>query len=311
MSFDNILKDIKELKIQGAENIAKEAVKAIKSEILRSKQKNNALFISELLIKKKKLENARPTEPCLRNAMSFLFSEDYLFTSPNIEVRELKEILLEKAQKVLQHFEFAKKQINEFGSLKVKDGMIIYTHCHSSTVIEILKRAKENKKKFEVHCTETRPKFQGRKTAQDLINLNISTTLYVDSAFRLAMKKADFVLLGADAITTEGKVINKIGSEVIAEIAHTLGVQVYCCADSWKFDPETVYGVEEQIEERDKNEIWPNHPKKLRIKNYAFEKIDPILITGIISELGIYSPQIFIEEVKSNYPWMFKNIKKS
>ena len=38
----------------------------------------------------------------------------------------------------------------------------------------------------------------------------------------------------------------------------------------------------------------------------AFEKIDPQLITGIISELGIFMKKSFIEEIRRAYPFMFK-----
>jgi len=183
--------------------------------------------------------------------------------------------------------------------------MVVFTHCHSSTVIEILKQANKQGKRFTVHNTETRPKFQGRLTAQELARLGIPVVHYVDSAARLALKKADIMLIGADAITTEGKVINKIGSELMAEVAEKWDVSLYVCSDSWKFDPKSVFGYEEEIEKRKPTEIWPTAPKGVKIDNFAFEKVNPDLITGIISELGIYKPTIFVEEVKRAYPWMF------
>ena len=113
------------------------------------------------------------------------------------------------------------------------------------------------------------------------------------------------MLLGADAVTSEGKVINKIGSELFTEIADRYEVPVYVCTDSWKFDPKSVFGYEEEIEKRKPTEIWPTAPRGVKIANFAFEKVNPDLITGIISELGIYKPSIFVEEVKRAYPWMF------
>ena len=156
-----------------------------------------------------------------------------------------------------------------------------------------------------MHNTETRPLFQGRKTAIELASYKIPVKHYVDSAARMALKKADIMMIGADAITTEGKVINKIGSELIAEAANKIGVPVYICTHSWKFDPETIFGFDEEIEKRAWDEIWPNKPRKVNIDNFAFEKINPALITGIISELGVYRPQNFISEIKNNYKWMF------
>jgi ribose 1,5-bisphosphate isomerase len=166
--------------------------------------------------------------------------------------------------------------------------------------------AKSRQKRFEVHNTETRPRYQGRITAQELALLGIPVTHYVDAAARFALKKADIMLVGADAITADGKVINKIGSELFAEIASKFDIPVYVCADSWKFDAATIFGYEEEIEERTPSEIWKKPPKGIKIDNHAFEKIDPRLVTGIISEFGIYRPEIFAEELKRQSPWMFK-----
>ena len=181
----------------------------------------------------------------------------------------------------------------------------MYTHCHSSTVVNIIKQAKDNGVNFEVHNTETRPLYQGRKTAKELSDYGIPVRHYVDSAARLALKKADIMLIGADAITAEGKIINKIGSELISEAANKLNVPVYVCTHSWKFDPKTIFGFEEIIEKRLAKEVWPNKPKNVSIDNFAFEQVNPALVTGIISEIGIYNPQNFRQGIKNHYSWMF------
>ena len=64
---------------------------------------------------------------------------------------------------------------------------------------------------------------------------------------------------------------------------------------------------EEELEERGPQEVWGEAPKGVGISNFAFEIIEPQLVSGIISELGIYNPMIFVEELKRNYSWMFEN----
>jgi translation initiation factor 2B subunit (eIF-2B alpha/beta/delta family) len=172
-------------------------------------------------------------------------------------------------------------------------------------VVGILKEAKAQKKSFVVHNTETRPHFQGRKTAMELARDGIKVVHYVDSAARLAMKKADIMLIGCDAFTSEGRVINKIGSELFAEIAHRLQVPVYVCTSTWKFDPKTVFGFEEQIEERARCEVWKDIPKNVRVDNHAFEIVSPELITGMITEMGVYRPEVLVEELRVRAPWIF------
>ncbi len=274
MNFNKICRDIKAVKIQGAENVAKAAIKAY------------SLKPTKASIKK--LISLRPTEPALRNALKFV-------------EKDMRNIPL-----TISHFETSKDIISSYGQKLIKNNNILYTHCHSSTVMEIFKEAKEKKKKFIVRNTETRPLFQGRITSKELSRLKIPNTHYIDSAMRQAIKKSDIVFLGADAITTEGKVINKIGSELACETAERFDVPVYICTNSWKFDPKTVFGFSEKIEERPEREVWKNSPKKTTIVNPAFEQIDPDLIDGIISELGILTPENFLTEVKKRYPWMLE-----
>ncbi|MBU4502524.1 MAG: hypothetical protein KKA79_08050 [Nanoarchaeota archaeon] len=276
MSFEQICKDIKSLKIQGAVNVAKAGVQALKL-------KNDPKSI-------KKLINLRATEPALRNAINFC-------------LKDIKK----NPDKALKHFEETKKKIIKIGARKIHEGSIVFTHCHSSTVTGIILEAAKTKK-FEVHCTETRPRYQGRITAKELSDAGIPVTLFVDSGARYALKKADIMLIGADAILSSGKVANKIGSELFAEIAKRYDIPVFICADAWKFNTMTIWGYEEKLERRDAKEVWPKPPKGVKISNIAFELVHPDLITGVISELGVYNLDGFIAEAKKAYPWMFENV---
>lgn len=248
---------------------------------------------------KQKLIQARPTEPCLRNSLNYVFYNINTKKSPLP-----KQEILQRCSFVLNHFKESEQKISAFGARKIKKRAVVFTHCHSSTVMGVLKEARKHTP-FEVYNTETRPLYQGHKTAKELLAAKIPVTMYVDSAARLAIKKADIMLIGCDAITSEGKVINKIGSEMFAEIADLYRIPVYVCTNSWKLDFNSVFGYETVIEQRKKSEVWPSAPKGLKIENPAFEKIAPSLITGIISELGIYSPGSFIQEAKDSYPQAF------
>lgn len=301
VSFVQTIKDIKTLKIQGSHAIAKASLLALRQKAYSLKAITKSRFLHEIYAAKLLLFASRPTEPCMRNCINYALSN---LDAPDLNA--LKKEFYIRVDQALMHIESAEQVIADIGSRKIRDGMVIFTHCHSSTVISILKAAKLQNKKFEVHNTETRPRLQGRITAVELALHSIPVTHFVDAAARYALKKSDLMLIGADAITTEGKVINKIGSELFAEIADKFDIPVYVCADSWKFDPATVFGYEEEMEQRKPNEIWSRPPKGITVNNYAFEKIDTNLVTGIISELGIYKPEIFIEELRRNYTWMFK-----
>ena len=300
MKFDKIVRDIKNLKIQSAENIAKHSILALKDYASDIDTITKTKFIDELDKAKTILFQTRATEPCMRNALNFI-THDLDASSLN----KLQKKFDVRIKQALNHIENAENTIAKIGARKIKNNYKIFTHCHSSTVMAILKKAKKQNKKFEVHNTETRPKFQGRTTALELTKESIPVVHYVDAAARLALKKVDLMIIGCDAIDSEGKCYNKIGSEMFAEIANKFDIPVYVATDSWKFDPKTIFGFNEEIEKRSSKEVWTNAPKKIKIENYAFEKINPNLISGIISEIGIFKPQLFIEELKSKYKFMF------
>lgn len=271
--FERICHDIKEVRIQGAAAVARAAV--------------NALSIRHDALSVKKLVSLRPTEPCLRNAIKFVLSHKDI------------EKGIREALKILN----SEDKIAKIGAGLIENGSIVFTHCHSSAVLSILREAKRQGKRFSVHCTETRPLFQGRITATELVKAKIPVTLFVDSAARIALKKADIVFYGCDAITPT-HIYNKVGSEMFAIIAGRYDIPVYVATGSWKFDPEGIYGKETTLENRSSLEVWPNPPRGVRISNMAFEKIDAKLVTGIVSELGVYMRKSFIASFKKAYPFL-------
>jgi ribose 1,5-bisphosphate isomerase len=266
--FEKICKDIKTLKVQGAESVAIAGLKAY------------SLLPEEKSIKK--LLSLRATEPALRNALQYA-----------------KKFSVAAA---LKHFKDSEQKTDKLIPKIIKQNSVIFTHCHSSTVVDGLIYAKKHGKKFEVFNTETRPLFQGRKTAKELARAGIKVTTIIEAGARAAivkdslLKEANLVLLGADAILEDGSVINKIGSGMFAEIAFNHKVPVYIATDAWKFSQRKI-----KIEERNFKEIWKNAPAHVRIKNPAFEIVEAKYIKAIISELGILKPEDFVRKIKKVY----------
>lgn len=258
--FYEILNDIKNIRIQGARNIAKKALYAYS--LVPTKKSENLLL------------SARPTEPML--------------------ARVLEEVKRKPYQAVLAHFDSSQKIISKNVLKMIRDKDIIFTHCHSTNVNNALKYAKTKGRRFEVYNTETRPLFQGRITAKELKDAGIKVTMFVDSAAMTAIKESDKIFIGADALIKKG-VINKIGSGMFARIARDNHIPLYVIADSWKFTNSKV-----PIENRNLNEVWDKAPKNIKIKNPAFEFVPKKYISGIISELGILKYDDFVRKVRKN-----------
>lgn len=298
--FNKTVKEIKEIKIQGATNVAFSAVDALVHYSNSLKVKNRKEFTLKLEKAKKTLFETRITEPLMFNCLRYILYMVKISEEKN--VNQLKDIISMYGSEARENILSARKVIAEVGEKRIKVGDMILTHCHSSNVIDILKKSKN--KKIKVICTETRPLFQGRKTAKELVKAGIPTTLIIDSAVRYYIDEANLVLLGSDAITVEGSVINKIGSSMIASLAKETKIPVYVATPSWKFDPQTTREVEE-IEERSPKEVWKNPPKNLKIKNPAFDVISNDLVNLIITEYGVVSPNSLYELMRNKNPWMF------
>lgn len=295
---------IKKLEVQGARNIAIAAINALESLAEEATAKTPKDFIKELFKARDILFTSRSTEPLMRNALRWIINK--VENSNEKKVEDLAKLVTSSSLLFLKNLEDSKELIAKIGANRIRDNIVVFTHCHSSTVTNILRKAKEEGKKFEVICTETRPVFQGRITARELLSLDIKTTFIVDSAARSFMRKADIVIVGADAITSEGNVINKIGTGTIALLAHEARKPFYVVAELLKFDPATICGEYSQIEERNPDEVWKNAPEKLEIHNPAFDVTRRGFIHGIICEEGIIPPHAASEVIRRKYPWIFK-----
>ncbi|MDO8517218.1 MAG: hypothetical protein Q7S33_03775 [Nanoarchaeota archaeon] len=262
--FDRIIQDIKDIKIQGANNIAREGINAY----LLQPDRNSA----------EKILKARPTEPMLQNSIKFL-----------LKFKDKKK----SAKKLFSYLKNSDEKISKYGSNLIKNDMNVFTHCHSTSVINILKQAKKQKKNFVVYNTETEPLLQGRQTANDLAKAGIKVIHVPDSAVDYSLKKCDLFLFGADAFLKKG-VVNKVGTNMYAEISHLHKIPAYSCGMSLK------YAKKVKIEFRSAKEIWNKHNKNIEVLNPAFDLVEKKFISGVVSEFGILNYNDFIKKAKQN-----------
>jgi ribose 1,5-bisphosphate isomerase len=289
------------MKIHGSTNVALAALKGIREHIDTVSIKDMSGFSDEIDKAKDLLFNTRPTEPMMRNCIRYVVEK----TRGKTSVEDAKVVVDEATKSFLEIIKDAKERISFIGSKRIEDGMNVMTHGHSTTVIQLLSEAKKTKK-LKVFCTETRLMREGRRTATELLNAGIDTTMILECAARYFMKEIDMVIIGSDAITAEGNVISGVGASSIALTAEESRVRFYVASPLYKFDAETAFGALEKIEEGDVNEVWDNAPKGLKLRNPMFDVIPRTYIDGIITEEGIFAPETVGEMVKQKYPWMYK-----
>lgn len=303
-----IFEDIKDLKVQGATNVAKSCLEGIRIFSDAYEGTNVEEFLNEIKVIAWKLANARPTEPLARNLVRFVLSN----LQPNQSISQVKETILEDAiMTAHQMLEDAKINIVSHGVEEISgiDGLL--THCHSSTAENIIVGLSQKIPELKVYATETRPKFQGRITATNLLKAGVDVTMIVDSASSMFITSkgksdVDIAVIGCDEITPEGGAVNKIGSLDLALACKYDGDPLYVSTTLLKLDA-FVRSETPRIEYRSATEVWPDAPEGLRIINPAFELVPPSLITGFITEVGIIKPSEVEKAAKEKYSWMNSN----
>jgi ribose 1,5-bisphosphate isomerase len=254
---------------------------------------------------------SRATEPAMRNGLNYILNQIEK-NKESLSMDQILELISHCKDEYKAMMENSKKKIAEIGARRIPDvesddDFIIMTHCHSSVVNGIFLEAKrQGKNNFKVIVTETQPRLQGRKTATKLLKNGIDVIHVVDSAMRWVVNhhEVDVIIIGADSITSEGTVLNKIGSRLLALVAHEEHVPFYVASPLLKYNPETSFGILEKIEMRNPNEVWEKAPEGIKILNPAFETVSRRYIDGLITEAGIFASSHVSNYFEKYYPEM-------
>ena len=282
-----------DMEVRGAANIARFAA----STLLEHAKTVEKDFDREMQKAAKILLNTRPTAVSLYNAINYVMQ--YSGTS----LEEKKEDLIRRAEEFMRWVDAAKKEIGKIGVRRIKDSSTILTHCNSSAALSIIKEAHRAGKNIEVFATESRPRLQGHLTVRELRGEEIPVTLIVDSAVRYFMREIDYVIVGADAITVNGALINKIGTSQIALAANEFRVPFMVAAETYKFSPKTLAGETVVIEERSAEEVVSEDLLSLgiRVRNPAFDVTPRRYIDLIITEIGAIPPEMAYLVIKERF----------
>jgi len=293
--FNRIASGIENMSIRGAGRIARYAVLGLQAVAEESKAKNGEAFVKELKAASMRLLSTRPTAVSLANSIRYLMHRVNKAAQEGASLEELRSMAIAAARDFIKESNQAVERIGEIGSRRIRNGDVLLTHCQSNAAAATMKTAWKKGKRFSVYVTETRPRFQGRKTASILAEAGIPVTLIVDGAARHFMNEIDKVIVGADAIAANGALINKIGTATIAALAHEARTQFIVASETYKFSPETAIGELVTIEERDGAEVIPKALmkkfRKISVRNPAFDVTPPEYIDLIVTERGIIPPQ--------------------
>ena len=224
-----------------------------------------------------------------------------------VPVAAIKQELIKESQAILDEDIALCKAMGQHGAQLITSGQTILTHCNAGalatagygTALGVIRAAWEQGKRIQVIADETRPVLQGaRLTAWELMQDHIPVTLITDNMAGALMRqgKIHVCVVGADRISANGDVANKIGTYSVAVLAKAHGIPFYVAAPYSTIDLGTKTGADIPIEERDPREVTSIHgshpvaPAGVSVWNPAFDVTPADLITAIVSDRGVHRP---------------------
>lgn len=300
-TVDDVFDAIKTLKIRGAPAIGIAAAYGILLAVKKARKEK--LF--EVLV-----ESSRYMNSCRPTAYNLFYSikklNDIALKNKRLPVREIIKKMELECHRIFRQDLQSSVSIAEHGDTLIKSRMRILTHCNAGalatsgigTALAPIYLASKKGKNIHVFVDETRPVLQGaRLTMWELKKANIRCTLICDNmaGFLMQQNKIDMVIVGADRIVKNGDTANKIGTYSLAVLAKFHKIPFYIAAPLSSFDFSIKSGDEIPVEQRDTREITcikgvSISPENIDVYNPAFDITSGKLITGFITEKGIFAP---------------------
>jgi len=301
--YGSVADAIRTMKVRGAPAIGVTAAYGL---VLAAYQYENLEKIDFLVKMQKALLELKKTRPTAVNLfwaldrMAMILAREDLTVGEMVEKLEREAVLIQKEDLAMNI------KMGELGQEVVPMGANILTHCNAGalatagfgTALGVIRAAFKHDKVKMVYVDETRPLLQGsRLTAFELMEEGIPTTLITDNmaAFLMQQGRIDCIIVGADRITANGDVANKIGTYGVAVLAHYHKIPFYVAAPQSTFDLSLETGKDIPIEERNSDEVrkigevW-TAPKDVNVINPAFDVTPHHLIAAIITDKGIIKP---------------------
>lgn len=303
--YRQVVEAIRDMVVRGAPAIGVTAAFGLALAAFQSSASTPAGLLTSLQIAAEELRQARPTAKNLAWALDQVES---VAESGNESPENMRIAILKSAQDLADADVRINQQMAGLGATLIDDGDTIIHHCNTGalaavdwgTALGVIRMAYEQGKHIHVLVDETRPRLQGaRLTAWELKQYGIPYDIISDNAagYFLSTGQVQKVLFGADRVTANGDVANKIGTYMLSLAANDNRIPVYAVVPTSTIDLSLAHGGLIPIEQRNSSEVLslevagqPVAPVGSTARNPAFDITPYRLLTAIITEKGIVYP---------------------
>ena len=299
----SLIDEVRDDKTHGASQLARQAVSVLKVAAERSQAKNAKEFLIEQKEVGGRLMSARPAMAPVFNIVNRLLST-VSAKAVGMDLNSIRRLTIDEVDEAIKESSQAVAQIAKYGSELITGNDIIMTHSYSSTVVAALERAFTKHRNIEVITTRSGPGRSGEITAQQLSSYEIPVTFIDDAAMGLYVPMVNKVMVGTDRVCADGKVVNGIGTYQLALAAERSSIPFYVLCETLKFDPRLGSG-EVDLEEKEPWEVVESGklPPEVKVKNPCFDITPLELITGIVTENGLLTPEQVISYMEKATIW--------
>ena len=294
-SADHVIEEIRNMNVKGGSPFGRAAAWAFKLALQQEDLKTFSEIKTRFTYLKKQMYELKPTMATIYNSCEAIMQE----LDETMKVNILKEKVIHLCDNIIEQSFVAVEKVGEIGSHLIHDHDVVLMHSYSSTLMGIFQSAANDKKRFKVICTESRPLRESRNAVNVLTRLGIETMFISDASVYEFMNEADMIIMGADTLCTNGDVANKMGSAHIARLAQSCKIPVYFASELYKLDIRTLNGEKVVLERRDKCELVDEDDFKdfdqVEVINQFFDLTPASDITGIVTEFGVLHPSQMLQ----------------
>ena len=258
---------------------------------------DDAAYLSYLEKAAYTLSHARPTtvkkmEKVVERAMARIHRELAQGTGRQDMPQKLLEDAVDRCNESYTRYD----RIAEHLADQIPQGGTIMTQCFAETIIgTLLRECRKRGNEIRMICPETRPYYQGaRLTASLARDMGFDTTVLTDNmpAYTMKEKHVDLFTSAADVITMDGYVVNKVGTFQIAICANHFGIPTFVTGA-----PDAGHPTKDTVTIEMRDPAFTLQAMGVRtaaegVKGYypAFDLTPPHLISGIVTDRGVFSP---------------------
>ncbi|CAM9931032.1 unnamed protein product [Ectocarpus fasciculatus] len=157
---------------------------------------------------------------------------------PSLPEEEAKASIVDKINEFINtRITLAANEIAKNAITKIRDGDVILTYGSRSSLVESVLVAAQQAKRgsFRVIIVDSRPGVEGRQLSETLSAEGIPCTYVLLTAISYIMREVTKVFIGASAMMSNGAVLSRVGTAVVAMMARSHNLPIMFCCETYKF----------------------------------------------------------------------------